>query len=207
MKSHGSRFLIALVVFALLPVAWAQAQQANKVADPRAHKMVLTSTTFSDGGTIPLSAVWNQCSAYPGGGNLSPQLSWTGAPNKTRSFIVVMYDVTASFTHWGMYNISARTSSLPQNAGVAGSSFGTQVANDYGLGDESYDGPCPPPTLNPVSHHYVFTVYALDVTLQTLPTFGDFLPGAEQLYQAMIAAGRNGDILDSASISGVFPGP
>ena len=169
--------------------------------------MVLTSAAFSDGGTIPLSAVWSQCSAYPGGGNLSPQLSWSGAPNKTRSYIVVMYDVTASFTHWGMYNISARTTSLPQNAGVAGSTFGSQVLNDYGVGDQSYDGPCPPTTLNPVSHHYIFTVYALDVTLQTLPTFGDFLPGAEQLYQAMIAAGRNGDILDSASISGVFPGP
>jgi Raf kinase inhibitor-like YbhB/YbcL family protein len=207
MKSHGSRFLIALVVLALLPMAWAQAQQPAKVTDNRAHKMVLTSTTFSDGGTIPLSAVWNQCSAYPGGGNQSPQLSWTGAPNKTRSFIVVLYDVTASFTHWGMYNIASRTTSLPENAGVAGSTFGTQVLNDYGVGDQSYDGPCPPTTLNPVSHHYVFTVYALDVTLQTLPTFGDFLPGAEQLYQAMIAAGRNGDILDSASISGVFPGP
>jgi Raf kinase inhibitor-like YbhB/YbcL family protein len=207
MKSHGSRFLIALVVLALLPMAWAQAQQPAKVTDNRAHKMVLTSTTFSDGGTIPLSAVWNQCSAYPGGGNQSLQLSWTGAPNKTRSFIVVLYDVTASFTHWGMYNIASRTTSLPENAGVAGSTFGTQVLNDYGVGDQSYDGPCPPTTLNPVSHHYVFTVYALDVTLQTLPTFGDFLPGAEQLYQAMIAAGRNGDILDSASISGVFPGP
>ena len=207
MKSHGSRFLIALVAFALLPTAWAQAQPPTKVVDPRAHKMVLTSAAFSDGGTIPLSAVWSQCSAYPGGGNLSPQLSWSGAPNKTRSYIVVMYDVTASFTHWGMYNISARTTSLPQNAGVAGSTFGSQVLNDYGVGDQSYDGPCPPTTLNPVSHHYIFTVYALDVTLQTLPTFGDFLPGAEQLYQAMIAAGRNGDILDSASISGVFPGP
>jgi hypothetical protein len=169
--------------------------------------MVLTSTTFSDGGAIPLSAVWNQCSAYPGGGNQSPQLSWTGAPNKTRSFIVVMYDVTASFTHWGMYNMASRTTALPENAGVAGSTFGTQVLNDYGVGDESYDGPCPPPSLSPVSHHYVFTVYALDIALPTLPTFGDFLPGAEQLYQAMIAAGRNGDILDSASISGVFPGP
>jgi hypothetical protein len=53
----------------------------------------------------------------------------------------------------------------------------------------------------------MFTVYALDTTLPTLPTYGDFLPGAEALYQAMIAAARNGDILDSASISGFFPGP
>ena len=121
MKSHGSRSLIAVVAFALLPLACAQARQAIKVADHRAHKMVLTNATFSDGGTIPLSAVWNQCSAYPGGGNQSPQLSWTGAPQKTRSFIVVMYDVTTSFTHWGMYNIAATTTSLPENTGVAGS--------------------------------------------------------------------------------------
>ena len=207
MKSRGSRFLIALVAFALLSMAWAEAQRATKVADPRHHKMVLTSTTFSDGGTIPLSAVWNQCSAYPGGGNQSPQLSWTGAPRKTGSFIVVMYDVTASFTHWGMYNIASSATSLPENAGVAGSTFGTQVLNDYGVGDQSYDGPCPPPTLKPVSHHYIFTVYALDTALPTLPTFGDFPPGAEQLFHAMIAAARNGAILDSASISGFFPEP
>jgi hypothetical protein len=49
-------------------------------------------------------------------------------------------------------------------------------------------------------------VYALDTTLPTLPTFGNFLPGAEQLYQAMIATGRNDDVLDRASISGFFPG-
>src|SRR6516162_3067298 len=159
MNSHGSRFLIAVVAFALLSMAWAQAQPATKVADPRAHKMVLTSTTFSDGGTIPLSAVWNQCSAYPGGANQSPQLSWTGAPNKTRSFIVVMYDVTASFTHWGMYNVASSTTSLPQNAGVVGSTYGTQIYNDFG--DPSYDGPCPPTTMTPLSHQYVVTVYAL----------------------------------------------
>jgi Raf kinase inhibitor-like YbhB/YbcL family protein len=207
MKSSISRCLIAVSLFALLPMVCGQEQQSAKIAADRAHKMALTSTTFADGGTIPLSMVWNQCPFYLGGGNQSPQLSWTGAPRKTRSFIVVMYDITASFTHWGMYNIASTTTSLPENAGAPGSTFGPQVLNDYGVGDQSYDGPCPPPFLNPVSHHYVFTVYALDISLATLPTFGDFLPGAEQLYQAMIAAARNGDILDSASISGFFPGP
>jgi hypothetical protein len=123
MKSQGSRFLIAVVAFALVPLAWAQAQQAIKVADHRAQKMVLTSSTFSDGGTIPLSAVWNQRSAYRGGGNQSPHLPWTGAPRKTRSFIVVMYDVTATFTHWCMYNIAATATSLPDNAGATGSTL------------------------------------------------------------------------------------
>ena len=97
----------------------------------------------------------------------------------------------------GCINIASSTTSLPENAGVAGSSFGTQVLNDYG--DESYDGSCPPPTLTPVSHHYIFTVYTLDTTLPTLPTYGDFSQ-AEALYQGIIAAGKNGDFLDGASI-------
>jgi Raf kinase inhibitor-like YbhB/YbcL family protein len=203
MKANISRSIVAICIFVLLPIAWAQDQQAIKPGGGSGHKLRITSTTFSDRGTIPQSMVFNPCSFYPGGGNQSPQLSWTGAPNRTRSFIVVAYDVTASFTHWGMYNIAPSTTSLPENAGIAGSSFGTQVSNDFGI--LSYDGPCPPPSFSPVSHQYVFTVYALDVTLPTLPTYGDFPPGAEQLYHALIAAGRNGDILGSASISGFFP--
>jgi phosphatidylethanolamine-binding protein (PEBP) family uncharacterized protein len=53
-------------------------------------------------------------------------------------------------------------------------------------------------------HQYVLTVYALDIALPTLPTFGDFPPGAEDLYHAMIAVG--GHILQTASINGVYPG-
>jgi hypothetical protein len=123
-----------------------------------------------------------------------------------------MYDVTASFTHWGMYNVSPGTTELPANAGAAGSRFGTQVNNDFGVGDLSYDGPCPPASLTPQIHHYVFTVYALDTKLPTFPSFGQFLPGAEALYHGLISAGQGGHILDSASISGFYsaaapPGP
>lgn len=86
------------------------------------------------------------------------------------------------------------------------------VANDYGIGDVSYDGPCPPTSLTPQVHHYVFTVYALDTKLPTLPSFGQFLPGSEALYNALVAAREGGHILDSASISGFYsaaapPGP
>ena len=127
MKASIPRFVVAIGIFALLPIAWAQDQQViNNGAGP-GHKLRITSTTFSNGGTIPLSMVWNQCTAYPGGANQSPQLSWTGAPNRTRSFIVVAYDVTASFTHWGMYNVAPTTTSLPVNAGVAGSTYGPQI--------------------------------------------------------------------------------
>jgi Raf kinase inhibitor-like YbhB/YbcL family protein len=85
------------------------------------------------------------------GGDQSPELSWTGAPEQTRSFVVILYDESASFTHWAMYNIPARMRSLPANAGIAGSSSGLQMSNDFG--DLSYDGPCPPITVVPLAHH------------------------------------------------------
>lgn len=178
------------------------------------HHFRLRSATFQNNATLPLSMIATFPSSNPNvnsctvdgkpGGNQSPELSWTGAPENTKSFVVVMYDVTASFTHWGMYNISSKTTELPANAGAVGSGFGTQVTNDYGIGDLSYDGPCPPTSLTPLVHQYVFTVYALDTTLPKLPSFGQFLPGSEALYHALIAAREGGHILDSASISGFY---
>jgi Raf kinase inhibitor-like YbhB/YbcL family protein len=184
----------------------------------------LHSTTFENKTTLPLSTIEtiaisptnpaNSCT-FNGepGGDQSPELSWTGAPEGTQSFVVVLYDVTASFTHWGMYNISGKATGLPENAGIANSTFGEQINNDYGFG-EQYDGPCPPTGtgVTPLVHHYVFTVYALDTKLPTLPAFGVFLPGAQALYHALLKAGREGHILASASIIGLYsaaapPGP
>ena len=85
---------------------------------------------------------------------------------------------------------------------MAGSSFGPQVLNDFGLAE--YDGPCPPPNITPLSHHYIFTVYALDIMLD-LPSSTNFPANADTLYQALIQAGRDDHILASASISGFFP--
>jgi phosphatidylethanolamine-binding protein (PEBP) family uncharacterized protein len=101
-----------------------------------------------------------------------------------------------------MYNISPKATGLPENAGVAGSTYGTQILNDFGIGNE-YDGPCPPANVAPFVHHYVFTVYALDIEL-TLPSSPNFAANAETLYQALIEAGKSGHILDSASITGLY---
>ena len=119
---------------------------------------------------------------------------------------MILYDETAAFTHWGMYNISPDARGLPQNAGVANSQYGQQVDNDFvfgGLGGAQYDGPCPPPDLAPVVHRYVFTVYALR-TLLDLPSSENFPANAATLYQALVQAGEDGDILESASITGLY---
>lgn len=170
----------------------------------------LTSATFANDSVLPISMISNNvvkgvnaCSANGApGGNESPELSWTGAPDGTRSFVVVTYDVTASFTHWGIYNIPGSATGLPRDAGVAGSSYGLQIVNDFGVGAQ-YDGPCPPAGVAPDTHKYVFTVYALCVDLD-LPGSENFPANAETLYHALIAAGRMHEILATASLTGLY---
>lgn len=194
-----------------LPVLLCAAASVLALADEErdARPLEVTSLDFTDGGTLPLSAVddftvngLNVCTADgSAGGNASPQLGWRHVPHNTRSFVVIAYDTTASFTHWGMYNIARGTTSLPHNAGSAASTFGRQVNNDFG--DFGYEGPCPPSGVQPFAHHYVFTVYALDREL-TLPASANFPANGETLYQALIGAARTGHILASGSITGLF---
>jgi len=80
MKSSIPRYVIAIGIFAVLPMALARGQQNNQ-GDQGNNTFRVASTTFSDGGTLPLIMVWNQCSFYTGGGNQSPELSWTHAPD------------------------------------------------------------------------------------------------------------------------------
>jgi hypothetical protein len=170
----------------------------------------LHSAAFQNDGTPPLSMILNNqssgvntCTASgAAGGDQSPELYWTDVPLETRSFVVVLYDTTASFTHWAMYNIPANVNELPQNAGVAGSRYGAQVENDFGLGRQ-YDGPCPPAGVAPEIHTYVFTVYALGTTLN-LPGSTNFPANGETLYHALIAAGERGQILGKASLTALY---
>jgi len=209
MKTRIFASLLGLVfVFAMpSPTSFAQ--------DP-GHPFHLSSSTFDNNTFLPISAIFNLippnsttngCSIDGSpGGNQSPALSWTRPRGNTRSFVVILYDETAAFTHWGMYNISPSRTGLPQNAGVAGSKYGQQVYNDFvfsGLGGAQYDGPCPPPDFAPDVHRYVFTVYALD-TLLNLPSTENFPAKAATLYQALVQAGEDGDILESASITGLY---
>jgi len=193
-------------VLACICTASALAQNVANYPD----NFQLHSSEFVNQGILPLTAVFNNqvngvnsCSANgAAGGNQSPELFWTGALWGTQSYMIVLYDVTASLTHWGMYNIDGRTMELPANAGVAGNTYGMQIVNDFNSGTE-YNGPCPPANVAPEAHQYVFAIYALKATLH-LPTSANFPANKETLYHALINAGEKGDILGTASLTGYY---
>jgi phosphatidylethanolamine-binding protein (PEBP) family uncharacterized protein len=82
-------------------------------AEDRA-RFQLSSTTFEDGATMPISTIYNYlynganvCSIDgSAGGDESPELSWKHAPRGTRTFAIVLFDETAGVVHWGIHNIS-----------------------------------------------------------------------------------------------------
>ena len=125
-----------------------------------AQPFTLSSRTLTPNGTMPLANVYTEC----GGGNQSPQLMWHDPPPGTKSFAVTMYDPDANggFWHWVAYDIAVGAHGLNAGAGTPhnGDAPGDteQLRNDFG--NAGYSGPCPPPGK---PHHYVITVYALDV--------------------------------------------
>jgi Raf kinase inhibitor-like YbhB/YbcL family protein len=118
----------------------------------------LTSAAFTAGNTIPIA---NSCS----GNNDSPPLSWSGAPSGTKSYVLILSDPDAphgTFIHWVAFDIPGAATSLA--AGVphvdeipGGGEQGMNAAAKIG-----YIGPCPPPGK---VHHYHFTLYALNSTI------------------------------------------
>ncbi|HEX9525615.1 MAG TPA: YbhB/YbcL family Raf kinase inhibitor-like protein [Reyranella sp.] len=98
-------------------------------------------------------------------GNVSPQLSWNGAPAGTTSFALTMYDPDAptgsGFWHWLIMNIPPAAKELPKGSGKPGASGlpagSLQTRTDFGT--PGYGGPCPPKGDKP--HHYQFTLFAV----------------------------------------------
>jgi Raf kinase inhibitor-like YbhB/YbcL family protein len=134
---------------------------------PEVPSFTVTSTDVVDGGTLAAPQL-SGLMGVPGGADVSPQLSWSGAPEGTKSYAVTVYDPDAptasGFWHWATYDIPASVTSLDADAGAEGGDLPT-LANDAGL--KRYVGAAPPPGHGP--HRYFFVVHAVDVESLGLP--------------------------------------
>jgi len=121
--------------------------------------MQLRSDSFSPGQPIP-----DKYSAY--GASVSPQLTWSNIPDRTKSFVLLVEDPDAPkatpFVHWLAYDIPASEISIAEGQQPQG----TPGKNDRG--STSYYGPKPPSG----THHYHFKIFALDAQL-SLPSGAD----------------------------------
>lgn len=122
----------------------------------------VSSTDVAEGMQLSTDHVFNGFGCD--GGNISPQLSWSDAPEGTKSFVVTAYDPDAptgsGWWHWVAFNIPADTNSLPTNASADGAMPDGTVQSRTDFGADQFGGACPPPG---EVHRYVFTVTALDV--------------------------------------------
>ena len=108
-----------------------------------------------------------------GGQDISPELTWSGFPKETKSFAITVYDPDAptgsGFWHWAVMNIPVTVTSLPAGAGAPNSTVlpkeAVQLPNDAGLAQ--FLGAAPP--IGHGMHHYLITVYAVDVATIEIP--------------------------------------
>jgi hypothetical protein len=136
--------------------------QAPYVSLPEVPSLTVTSSDVADGETMKLPQVSGVFGA--GGEDISPQLSWSGFPPETKSFVVTCYDPDAptgsGFWHWAIANIPTDVTELPTGAGSPGAALpdgAVQLAGDAGA--VRYIGAAPPAGHGP--HRYFFTVHAI----------------------------------------------
>jgi hypothetical protein len=151
-----------LLAATALSLAWAASAVA---ADP----FTLTSTTFKDGQLMP-SKVANNTPNNPNcvGQNVSPQLAWTGVPEGTRSFAILMEDPEgrggAGVHHWVAYGIPPSVTSFAEGEVSKPSEKYVGGKSTQGVGN--YSGPCTPPGS---PHHYTLVIIATDLDPKELP--------------------------------------
>ena len=157
------------------------------------------------------------------GGNISPAISWAGAPQNTRSFVIMVVDPDVpakfdtankegkvilatfprqNFYHWVLVNIPPSVKGLLEGKDSNGVTTGGKPTGktEYGVngingyGFGGYDGPCPPWNDERL-HHYEFHVYALDIPSVKLP---------DPVKAVLVKSEMEGHILAEGKITGTY---
>lgn len=177
---------VALILMALALGSTALAAGTKK------SNLRLQSKSFEDGKMIPDKYTCQ-------GQNISPELSWKGAPAKTKCFALIVEDPdapTMNFTHWVVFNIPA-IADPNTNGFELTEGFPREEKSDKGILQGAndfqkigYDGPCPPSGV----HRYYFKLYALD----------NFLHLGGGALKSQVQKAMKGHILAQTQIMGQY---
>ena len=152
--------------------------------------LTLRSPAFAAGGAIPSKYTCD-------GANQSPPLEWSGAPDGTKSFALILDDPDApdpkapkaTWVHWVLYDIPVGAMRLPEAVEARALPPGTREGrNDWGR--TGYGGPCPPIG----RHRYFFKLYALDTVL----------PDLREPDKAALEKAMKGHVIEHAELVGTY---
>jgi Raf kinase inhibitor-like YbhB/YbcL family protein len=152
--------------------------------------LTIQSTAFGPMAAIPRKYTCD-------GDNIAPPLQWSGAPDGTQSFAMIVDDPDAPdpaapqrvFVHWVVYDLPPSSHGLPEGATTRALPAGTREGrNDWNR--TGYSGPCPPKG----RHRYFFRLYALDALV------GDL----RQPSKADLEAAMANHVLATAELIGTY---
>ena len=136
-----------------------------KMKKKQLKELTVKSSAFKQGEMIPSKYTCD-------GENISPDISWEGAPEGTESFVLISDDPDAPmgiWVHWVVFNIPDSVTSLPENVPPKatlkdGTNQGITSFKEIG-----YGGPCPPSG----THRYFFKVYAINTDIDLEPRYAN----------------------------------
>lgn len=130
-----------------------------------------------------------------GGFNISPDVTWSGAPEGTRSYAITCFDPDAptgsGWWHWVVTDIPAQVTTIPEGGPLPEGS--RTWTNDYGY--SGWGGPRPPPG---PAHHYVFRVVAVDTERLDVP---------DDASSAIARLTLSFHVVDEASFTALYQNP
>ncbi|HEV7431888.1 MAG TPA: YbhB/YbcL family Raf kinase inhibitor-like protein [Steroidobacteraceae bacterium] len=171
---------------------------AGAVGSAAAADFRLTSSDFTANSELANKFVYQGFGCK--GENVSPSLSWSGAPAGTKSFALLVHDPDAptggaGWWHWVVYNLPATATSIAEGAGTADGAALPQGAKQgkTDFGSIGWGGPCPPEGHG--KHHYKFSLYALKVEKLEVP---------EGASAALIGFMANANAIGKAELTGLY---